>query len=384
MKKIGKEVLFLHTGEGNPRNGEGTFLRLKDGRIMHAYTRYYGADWADHAIAEIYACYSADEGESWSEPSLLLAKDEGAENIMSPSLIRMANGDIGMMLNRKQKVEEGLICMPYFYRSSDEGKNWSERLSCGIEDGYYCVLNDGLIRQKNGRILIPLARHGDYYNPNRPNKSSNANADIFSGVLMVLASDDDGYSWKRLPQTIAPPFNDPYGLAEPGIYEYENGELMMWCRTPYGHQFQTNSKDNGESWSPISPNAAFTAPDSPMRIKRVGDYTIAVFNPIPYHCLRTDYTARGSIKRTPFVLAACTDDGRSFDYSGDRYPFGTLLKFNECCHLLEKDPKSSYCYPSVIEVEGGFLVAYYHSNGGEYTLNCTKITKVTYDELRGE
>ena len=26
MKKIGREVLFLKAQEGNPRNGEGTFL----------------------------------------------------------------------------------------------------------------------------------------------------------------------------------------------------------------------------------------------------------------------------------------------------------------------------------------------------------------------
>ena len=36
MKKIGKEVLFLPTGDRNPRNGEGTFARLRDGRIMAA------------------------------------------------------------------------------------------------------------------------------------------------------------------------------------------------------------------------------------------------------------------------------------------------------------------------------------------------------------
>ena len=48
MKTVGKTVLTLPTGEGNPRNGEGTFIRLKDGRIMYTYTRYYGDDWHDH------------------------------------------------------------------------------------------------------------------------------------------------------------------------------------------------------------------------------------------------------------------------------------------------------------------------------------------------
>ena len=67
MDKIGKEVHFLKTGEGNPRRGEGSFIRLNDGRIMYAYTEYYGTSWYDHSIARISAIYSSDEGESWSE-----------------------------------------------------------------------------------------------------------------------------------------------------------------------------------------------------------------------------------------------------------------------------------------------------------------------------
>ena len=39
MKKIGHEVLFLGTSENNPRNGEGTFVRLADGGILYAYTQ---------------------------------------------------------------------------------------------------------------------------------------------------------------------------------------------------------------------------------------------------------------------------------------------------------------------------------------------------------
>ena len=68
MKRIGREVLFIKTGPKNPRNGESTFIRLKDGRIMFAYTEYYGDSGSDDAIAHIRACLSSDEGETWSEP----------------------------------------------------------------------------------------------------------------------------------------------------------------------------------------------------------------------------------------------------------------------------------------------------------------------------
>ena len=42
MKQIGREVCFLRSGKGNPRNGECSFLRLLDGRIMCVYSKYYG------------------------------------------------------------------------------------------------------------------------------------------------------------------------------------------------------------------------------------------------------------------------------------------------------------------------------------------------------
>ena len=34
MKKVGKEVLWLSCSDENPRNGEGAFIRLKDGKIV--------------------------------------------------------------------------------------------------------------------------------------------------------------------------------------------------------------------------------------------------------------------------------------------------------------------------------------------------------------
>ena len=119
MKKIGHEVFFLHTSESNPRNGEGTFMRLKDGSILFAYTDYCGDCGEDHGVARISGCVSFDEGETWSAPRVLLTKDESDQNIMSASLLRMANGDLGIIYLRKQIMPDtGIICMPVFRRST--------------------------------------------------------------------------------------------------------------------------------------------------------------------------------------------------------------------------------------------------------------------------
>ena len=146
MKKIGKQVHMLKTGKNNPRNGEGAFLRLKDGRIMYAYTEYVGDDWTDHATARISACYSSDEGEHWSESSVLFEKPGDALNIMSVSLTRMRNGDLGCLYLRKFLSEGGILCVPYFVRSADEGKTFGTPVRCIADDGYFVVNNDRVIR----------------------------------------------------------------------------------------------------------------------------------------------------------------------------------------------------------------------------------------------
>ena len=101
MKKIGRAVCMLTTDRENPRKGEGSFLRLKDGRIMYAYTEYCGDDWTDHATARISAVYSSDEGKSFGDHTVLIEKREDQMNIMSVSLLRMNNGDLGIFYLEK-------------------------------------------------------------------------------------------------------------------------------------------------------------------------------------------------------------------------------------------------------------------------------------------
>ena len=83
MKKIGREVLFLTAGEGNPRNGEGAFIRLSDGRILYAFTEYTGDNWEDHCSASIAGIFSGDEGETWHGRKVLLKADAGASNYIA-------------------------------------------------------------------------------------------------------------------------------------------------------------------------------------------------------------------------------------------------------------------------------------------------------------
>ena len=52
-----RKLFDLPPGDKNPRNSEGSFLRLKDGRIVFAYSRYSGTSSDDGAYCEIAAIY---------------------------------------------------------------------------------------------------------------------------------------------------------------------------------------------------------------------------------------------------------------------------------------------------------------------------------------
>lgn len=103
--------------------------------------------------------------------------------------------------------------------------------------------------------------------------------------------------------------------------------------------------------------------DAPLLMKRVGDYTVAVFNPIPFYTTRAEDNTWG---RIPLVCAVSDDDGKNFTR----------------VYALKDDPNNGYCYPAIIEGSDYFLVSYYHSNNGDSLLNSCKIIKVMYDEIR--
>ncbi|MBQ0010658.1 MAG: exo-alpha-sialidase [Ruminococcus sp.] len=369
MKTIGREVLFLNTSEGNPRNGESTFLREKDGSVLFVYTEFCGESRHDHARARLSACRSSDGGETWSEPFVLLETDGGAQNIMSPSLLRLADGRMGLVYLCKTKGGENkLSCIPYFRVSDDEGKTWSERVKIIPDEAYYVVVNDCAAVLKNGRILVPVSRAG------------NGDYTYLAGKVLFYASDDNGKTWQKLSGEVASPHTDNIGLQEPGVFEREDGTLWSWFRTGYGFQYQSFSSDGGQNWSAPVPNWFFTSPDSPMRVKNVGAYTVAVYNPVPY-CGVGDRESWGSPKRTPLVCAVSRDDGLSFQ-PADRTTTGRDTDaFCADLFYLEESRTDSYCYPSILGLDDGFLVSYYHSGGSSMCLNCTKIVKVRFDEI---
>ena len=83
------EYILTHSAT-NPRNSEGAFVKLADGTIYFAYSRYNGTSAHDNASADIAAVISRDNGQSWSEPFIVLKNTQ--MNLMSVSLNRLQDG----------------------------------------------------------------------------------------------------------------------------------------------------------------------------------------------------------------------------------------------------------------------------------------------------
>ncbi len=362
--KIGHRVSLLATTEGNPRNGEGTFISRRDGSIMYAYSRYTGDSRRDHAPADICAVTSHDDGESWSEPFLLLRHDDLSQNYMCPSFLRLANGDIGLFYLRKFSIEgqTAVVSEMNLVRSSDEGESWSRPVACTSGQIYYVFENDHALRLEHGenagRILLPLNIHS--------RTEGSVIKNVSQGLMCFFASDDDGHSWYKLSAEHAI-CNAPYsvtGLQETAVYEQRDGTLRALSRTDQHCQYECLSSDGGKSWTDNYPAPYFSSPPSPLLMKRAAGMTCAVFNPIPNYAGRYE-GHRLSLGRTPLVMSVSDDDGKSFSRM----------------YMLEDDPNERYCYPSIFDGGEFVLVGYYHSNGSGSNLNANVIKKIYKTEL---
>src|SRR5690606_30436904 len=256
-------TLILNPGENNPRNSEGDFIQLNDGRILFVYSHYYGESSSDHGTAHLAGRYSEDQGQTWTEEDELILPNEGGMNVMSVSLLRLQNGDIAMFYLRKNNTDD---CIPMMRISKDEAKTWSEAVPCITDrEGYFVLNNDRVIQLKNGRLLLAVAQHA------APGQEWGGMGRIFS-----YYSDDNGQTWKSSPELANP---EDIVLQEPGLVELTDGSIMMFIRSNAGVQCLSYSRDMGETWSDLE-KSKLVSPVSPATIERIpktGDL-VAVWN----------------------------------------------------------------------------------------------------------
>lgn len=347
----GKIVLSLAPGNDFSRHSEGDFIRLRDGRILFIYSRFTES-FQDAAPSDLVALTSCDEGETWSDPRVVLpASLHGEKNVMSVSLLRMQNGDIGLFYIVKRPGCRNDIMLS---RSSDEGESFTRHISCTAPErsAYYVLNNCRVERLHSGRLLMPLAFHRSGADASR--------ADYIDMVAFTcfLYSDDDGESWHESPAHVMPPFTrTATGLQEPGVVQLHNGAVWGYSRTDAMYQYEYFSMDGGLSWTPAAPSR-FTSPPSPMKLvhhPHTGDL-YAIWNPIPNYNTRVESPAGWG--RTPLVCAVSHDDGATW---ADPV-------------VIEDDPQHGYCYPAPFFTNDGCMLLSYCAGGPDDGICLARLT----------
>jgi sialidase-1 len=342
--------LAIEPGPGNPRNSEGAFVQLKDGRVLFVYTHFTGGG-GDHSAAYLAGRYSTDGGKTWTDQDAPMLANEGHMNVMSVSLLRLADGRIALFYLRKNSATD---CRPCMRVSADEGQTWSAPTICVPDDqiGYYVLNNDRAIQLKSGRLILPVALH---------HKPGWAKPD-WDGTILCYLSDDAGRTWRASNDSHQgkKPEGKRITLQEPGVVELKDGRLMMFSRTRSGCQYVNYSRDGGDIWS-VPQVSNILSPCSPATIKRIpatGDLLLAWNNHAAISRELRD-------KRTPLTVAISKDDGRTW----------------ENVKTLEDDPAGWYCYIAMEFVGDSVLLGHCAGNLEHGHLSRTQITRFPVDWL---
>lgn len=341
----GKEIVFrVEANDENGRNSEGDFVELNDGRILYIYS-HFKSDGHDHDPAFLAGRYSSDRGKTWTGKPEVIVPNEGDNNLMSVSLLRLDNGEIALLYLRKNSRTD---CIPMMRISNDEAKTWSEPIPVITnKEGYFVLNNDRVIQLENGRLLAPVALF------RTPETEL-----TFYGRIWNYYSDDNGRTWQSGEEVPNP---DGVMLQEPGVVALKDGRIMMYLRTDRGVQYFSHSEDNGKTWSPVEPGN-IPSPRSPATIERIpatGDLLLVWNNkgwPIEAETGR-------KVLRTPFNSAISKDEGKTWTH----------------IQAIGDDPNVWYNYPAIHFMGNEISLGY---NGGYFTEPGKSVIDYTGDEIR--
>ena len=341
-------LLIIEPTNEHPRNSEGDLIALADGRLCLVYTRFSGGT-SDHASADLAMRTSSDGGRTWSDDSVVV-EHEGGQNVMSVSLLRLADGRIALFYLDKQSLAD---CRPVMCVSTDECATFGPPVECITDEvGYYVLNNDRAVQLDTGRIVLPVALH------NRPGQEE----PDWAGQVMCYLSDDTGKSWRRSKSVLTGRAADGRRVMvqEPGIVALADGRLMMFCRTDAGSQFVSYSTDDGDTWSDLKASN-LKSPRSPATIERIPGSGELV-------CVWNDHSGVHPFpneKRTPHCVAVSRDEGKTWSRS----------------RVIEPDPDGWYCYTAMDFVDSRMLLAYCAGAGTVGGLNRLKVVSFSKDWL---
>lgn len=288
------EVMTGHIMRSTDRGADGDFYVMPDGTLVASYNGFASkvgtSGGGDASDSSLDAFTSTDGGYTWSDGKSFLIKNENSLNVLNPTYIWLAGGELGLIYIEKEATE---IANIYIRRSTDNGLTWGDAQRITDAPQGYSILSSGhrVLRLSTGRILLPVgysAKLNDVYGSDR-------------AVGYVWYSDDEGHTWHRSPDALTL----PHAALEPSVAELQNGNILLSLRTREERViYQSISTDGGLTWAqPVkidiqSPSATNTV----MRLPATGD--IALF-------WNNDFSAGGTDRR-PLTVVLTADNGLTY------------------------------------------------------------------------
>jgi predicted neuraminidase len=293
---------------------------LPDGTIATYFIDHEGPGLAATPTQQnIYACYSTDEGRTWSSPESLLELPTEAGGFGYFVVLVDRDGEVhffmlcdagtGVVRTRPSKAG-GPPVEPinqqrldvWHVKSTDARSAWTAPRQ--IWQGRAGDLQS-VTQLASGRIILPVCYFVDR---NWSNRGEGLAEFTYTGQFdtTVLYSEDFGESWKKsssVLRTITPDLAS-YGAVEPVVLELADGRVWMLLRTQLGRFYESFS-DDGEEWTAPRPTR-ITSSDSPAALLRLPDRRILMFW---NNCQRHPY-AQGS--RHVLHAALSADEGATW------------------------------------------------------------------------
>ncbi len=308
-----------------------TLLKLKDGGVL---TAYFGGSWEKSPDTAIWVSRRCND--SWEPPRV--AADVRGIAVWNPVLFRLRDGRIRLFFKAGKEIQDWKT---YYADSCDEGETFSgpAELVPGDLSGGRGPVKNKPIRLRNGTVIAPasIERDGLW--------------DAFADI-----SEDDCANWEKsspVPirrvllnqggSTEAQVIHRPYdrhllfgkGMIQPALWEDENGQVHMLCRTTSSRIFRSDSADGGHTWS-LAYDTGLPNNNSGIDLCRLPNGVLALaYNP------RENLPGYYKGPRTPLEIAVSQDNGRTFH------------------HLVTlEDQAGNFAYPAIIADENRIMVTY--------------------------
>ena len=336
--------LCLPPGPGNPRNSEGDFVQLCDGRLLFVYSHFTERAHDDGA-AFLAGRFSSDGGRTWTDEDLTIVPNPPGRNVMSVSLLRLDDGRIALFYLIKETTNDWRVLMR---TSADEAATWSDPVLCSPLPGVYVMNNDRAVQLRGGRIVLPVAYRTPEEGRSEPEE-----------LIACILSDDAGATWRLSREGRRVP---GVWTQEPGVIELMDGRVMMFCRTQVGSQYVTNSSDGGETWTELAPSN-ITSPLAPASVKRIpqtGDLLLVWNN------VSEPWTGWDTLRRSPLNAAISRDEGKTW----------------QNVKTIEDDPARWFCYAAIAFLDDRVLLAYAAGGGqGAQRMSTLRIARLPVEWL---